>query len=84
MQMTDNDLEQFYGDIKEMCNTAGYKAFCAELEAQVNNINSVEYTKNADDLNFRKGQLNIIRTFLNLEMSIEAASEQLFVGDTNA
>jgi hypothetical protein len=84
MQMIDNDLEQFYGDIKEMCNTAGYKAFCTELETQIDNINSVEYTKNADDLNFRKGQLNIIRTFLNLELSIKAASEQLFVGDTNA
>lgn len=82
--MTDNELEEFFGNIKEMCNSKGYKAFCEDLELQISNINSVEYTKNDEDLNFRKGQLNIIRMFLNLENSIKVASEQAFVEDTNA
>jgi hypothetical protein len=82
--MTDKNLEQFYGAIKEMCNTEGYKLFCKELEEQIVNINSVEYTKNIDDLNFRKGQLNIIRSLINLEVMIRAVEEQAGIEDTNA
>ena len=45
------------------------------------NINSVELTKDANDLYFRKGQINILGTVLNLENQItnahsEALTEQ--------
>ena len=38
-------------------------------------INSVELTKDNDDLRFRKGQLAVIATLLNLESQLDTAEQ---------
>jgi hypothetical protein len=40
-------------------------------------INSVEAVKDANDMNFRKGQLNILAYLLNLEPAITNSYEEL-------
>lgn len=68
--------QQYWDDMREMMLTAGWKALHEELEANAAVIDSVLQAKDEADLNFRKGQLNIISSFLNLENSIEQAEAQ--------
>ena len=42
-----------------------------ELRNNALQINSVEVTKDNDDLNFRKGQLNILAFILNMESTVD-------------
>lgn len=42
-----------------------------ELKNNALQINSVEVTKDNEDLNFRKGQLNILAFILNMESTVE-------------
>jgi len=54
----------------------GFQTLLKELRDQVENINSVEYTRDANDLFFRKGQLNVIAYMLNLEQTINRIYEE--------
>ncbi len=54
----------------------GWKQLQEDLQNNATVINSVELTKDNDDLRFRKGQLAVIASLLNLESQIEAAEEQ--------
>lgn len=54
-----------------MFRTDGWKVLMDELRNNALQINSVEVTKDNDDLNFRKGQLNILAFILNMESTVE-------------
>jgi len=54
-----------------MFRTEGWKVLMEELRNNALQINSVEVTKDNDDLNFRKGQLNILAFILNMESTVE-------------
>ncbi len=71
-----NDEQQYWDDMREMMLTAGWKALVEELEGNATVIDSVLQAKDEADLNFRKGQLNILASLLNLENSIEQAEAQ--------
>ncbi len=58
-----------------MFRTQGWKQLVKEFSGNTTNINSVEQAKDEKDLFFRKGQLNIIATVLNLESQITASFE---------
>ena len=47
----------------------------SDLTSNAININSVELTKDGEDLRFRKGQLSIIANLLNLEAQIDTAEQ---------
>ena len=72
------DMERYYNSYREMFNTEGWGNLCNELRTNVQNINSVEATKNETELNFRKGQLSVLGTILNLESQIKSMEEQYF------
>ena len=65
----DQETEKYYDSLADMFMTEGWKGLLDELRAV--NINSVEATKDNDDLMFRKGQLNILSLILNLESTID-------------
>lgn len=73
----DRNLEKYYTDYFSLFRNEGWKILLEELTNQIPTINSVEYTKDDNDLFFRKGQLNIIATLLNLQTTIEKAYEDL-------
>ena len=52
------------------------KQLISDLNGNVGQINSVELTTDNDNLNFRKGQLAILATILNLETQITSGFEQ--------
>ena len=54
-----------------MFATDGWKVLMEEFKSNALQINSVEATKDNDDMYFRKGQLNIIAFLLNMESTIE-------------
>jgi hypothetical protein len=71
--MTDD--EKYYEDLRMMFTTDGWKSLLEELENNAKIINSVLSTKDDLDLQFRKGQLNIIGSILNLEETVKNNEE---------
>lgn len=61
-----HDEQKYWDDLNSMTLTAGWKTLVEELTANAAVINSVTHTKDEADLNFRKGQLNIIHSIINL------------------
>ena len=49
----------------------------SDLEAQSSNIDSVRSTSDERDLNFRKGQLDVLSYMLTLENQLRDAEEAL-------
>jgi len=67
----DREEEKYYDDLQGMFMTDGWKELMKELSANALQINSVEATKDNEDLHFRKGQLNILSFILNLESTVD-------------
>jgi len=67
----DKATEKYYDDLQGMFMTDGWKELMKELSANALQINSVEATKDNEDLHFRKGQLNILSFILNLESTVD-------------
>ena len=74
--MNSKELELYYSNMYKMFSSDGWKQLQEDLQNKAVVINSVELTKDTDDLSFRKGQLAVIASLLNLEAQIEAAEEQ--------
>lgn len=74
--MLDQEIQQYYDKYFTMFSSGGWKQLIQELTANALNINSVEATKDAEDLSFRKGQLNVLGFLVNLESTTEANYEE--------
>jgi len=74
--MTDKELEVYFRDMNDLFRTKGWQVFVDDLRQNVANINSVEGTKDGNDLYFRKGQLNIIGAILNIEETTRIGQEE--------
>jgi hypothetical protein len=71
--ITDQD---YFNAMDEMFSSDGWKLLIGELEENARNINSVEATKDVNDLFFRKGQLNTLSFILNLESTIDHSRKE--------
>jgi len=74
--MTDTELETYFEQMNVLFRTDGWKALVKDLSLNVPIINSVESTKDDKELYFRKGQLNILGTILNLEETTRIGQEE--------
>tara|TARA_B110000285_G_scaffold153336_1_gene171164 strand:- start:246 stop:515 length:270 start_codon:yes stop_codon:yes gene_type:complete len=74
--MTDQELEAYFEQMNALFRTEGWKALIKDLSLNVPIINSVESTKDDKELYFRKGQLNILGTILNLEETTRIGQEE--------
>lgn len=70
------ELETYFNNYFAMFRSEGWKQLISDLNGNVGQINSVELTTDNDNLNFRKGQLAILATILNLETQITSGFEQ--------
>jgi len=77
MNDTNRELEKYYEDMLAMFRTDGWKVLMEDLQTNGTGINNVEATKDVEDLYFRKGQLYVIATLLNLEEQIRDAYDNL-------
>lgn len=74
--MNDQEFEDYTRSMQEMFRSEGWKYFLNDIQSGVPNVNSVEVTKDSDDLFFRKGQLAVMANILNLEAQLEGVIEQ--------
>ena len=72
-----NDLtdEEYFGELKVMFQTRGWRIFTAELFDNAEFINDLQDVKCTNDLHYRKGKLDSIGTILNFEDTIKRAEE---------
>lgn len=68
-----DEAEKYWDDLRVMMLTDGWKALIEELIEKEGVVDSVRQTKDEADLNYRKGQLSIIASLVDLENSIEQA-----------
>jgi len=76
------ELETYFDNYFAMFRSEGWKQLISDLRGNVEQINSVELTEDANNLHFRKGQLAILGTLFNLETQIDNAKEQAESDDT--
>ena len=67
------DLEVYFNNYFEMFRSEGWKQLLKDFQQNITNINSVEQTTDSDFLDFRKGQLAILATIVNLENQMDNA-----------
>jgi len=67
------DLEIYFDNYFEMFRSEGWKQLLKDFQQNITNINSVEQTTDSDNLHFRKGQLAILATIVNLENQMDNA-----------
>ena len=72
----DQETQQYYDAYFSLFITDGWKQLVKEFTVNALQINNIEATKDVDDMNFRKGQLNILAHLLNLETIVNTNYEQ--------
>ena len=78
--MTKED-EEYYSMFFDMFRSDAWKQLILELQGNASSINSVEATKDINDMYFRKGQINVLAYIINLEASTIANYEELTGSD---
>ena len=71
-------LEEYYGSLRELFNMGGWKTLCEDLSDSYELINSVEKTKDENDLYYRKGQLAVITNILNLSDQVKTLEDEYY------
>jgi len=70
------DLEVYYDAMADLFASEGWKYFIKDIHAGATQLNSVEHTKDLEDLFHRKGQLAVMANVLNLETQLVVLREQ--------
>lgn len=70
------ETEKYFRDLNDMFRSEGWKILLGDIQASAVNVNSIESTKDEQDLFFRKGQLAVMANILNLESQVAAAQQQ--------
>ena len=73
----DKELELYYNNYFDLFRNQGWKQLIDELKNNASVINNVEALKDEADMYFRKGQLQILASLVNLEDVINNAHEEL-------
>ena len=77
MASIDQETEQYYNTYFDLFRTDGWKQLIEELQQNAFVINSVEATKDENDLYVRKGQLNVLAYLINFETATNNNYEEL-------
>jgi hypothetical protein len=81
MASIDQETEQYYNKYFDLFNNPGWKQLIEELKQNALVINSVEATKDQNDLYVRKGQINVLAYILNFETTTNNNYEELTSDD---
>ena len=63
----DQETQQYYDAYFSLFITDGWKQLVQDFNNNALQINSIEAAKDADDMFFRKGQLNVLAHLINME-----------------
>lgn len=81
MASLDQETEQYYNKYFDLFRTDGWKQLIEELQQNALVINSVEATKDENDLFVRKGQLNVLAYLINFETTTNTNYQELVSDD---
>ena len=70
------ETEKYFRDLNDMFRSEGWKILLGDIQASASGVNSIENTRDEQDLYYRKGQLAVMNNILNLETQVSAAQEQ--------
>jgi len=78
MNTQDNtrETEAYFRNLNDMVRSDGWKLFLNEIHSTAALVNSVENTKDSNDLFYRKGQLAVLANILNFETQIANAQDE--------
>ena len=77
MASMDKEVEGYYNKYFDLFRTEGWQQLIEELRQNAMMINSVENTKDSEDLFIRKGQLKVLAYLLNFENNMETSFNEL-------
>ena len=77
MASMDKETEEYYNKYFDLFTNDGWKQLTEELRQNAFAINSVEATKDSNDLYIRKGQLNVLAYLLNFESTVNNNFDEL-------
>ncbi len=72
----DQETQTYYDNYFSLFITDGWKQLTSEFTNNANNINSIEATKDSNDMYFRKGQLNVLAHLINMETIVSTNYEE--------
>ncbi len=67
--------EEYFGEMKLMFQSKGWKMLVQDLLENAKSINDVQTTKDSEELFTRKGQLGILAQLINLEETLARAEK---------
>ncbi|MEK9749579.1 MAG: hypothetical protein VW333_12760 [Pseudomonadales bacterium] len=73
----DQETQQYYDNYFSLFMTDGWKQLVQDFGNNAMQINSIEATKDADDMFFRKGQLNVLAHLINMESIVTNNYDEL-------
>ena len=73
----DKELQEYYEARFDMMSNKGYKDLVADVETMIEERNNLMATQSLEDLNFRKGQLDVLHWIRTLKKLSEESWEQL-------
>ena len=75
------ETEKYFRDLNDMFRSEGWKILLNDLSQSVLSVNSIELTKDEQDLFYRKGQLAVMNNIINLETQVSNAQAQAELED---
>jgi hypothetical protein len=72
----DKETQEYYDNYFSLFTTDGWKQLMQDFGNNALQINSVEAVKDADDMYFRKGQLNVLAHLINMENIVSTNYEE--------
>jgi hypothetical protein len=73
----DKELQEYYEARFDMMSTQGYKDLLTDVETMIEERNNLMATQSLEELNFRKGQLDVLHWIRTLKKLSEEAWEQM-------
>jgi hypothetical protein len=71
------ELEEYYTKYFDLFASQGWKQFIEDMEDNRTLISDLLTVKDADDLFYRKGQLDTLNRIVNFQLAIENAFEEV-------
>ena len=72
----DQETQTYYDQYFSLFLTDGWKQLIQDFSNNALQINSLEAVKDADDMHFRKGQLNVLAHLINMETIVTTNYEE--------
>lgn len=70
------ELEEYFDNYNALFNHSGYDQLIEEITSKIKSLSEVSSISNAEDLFFRKGQIDSLRSILSLQDTVGFAREQ--------